>query len=162
MIHEVTSFSFTHWLRYGCLLWQQMSRFIILQSTLHCKYFDEFVHSVVFMAGIWCNCLERLVQSQLFLYMYKVQYLFPLVQRSDEWNFCEISFMATLISYVTHLKEIVLIRYFSLDLNIMHNVMYGWEQLPIHLSSNELTWSVCSLVNILFFTFSQKPLTISN
>lgn len=151
MIHEVTSFSFTHWLRYGCLLWQQMSRFIILQSTLHCKYFDDFVHSVVFMAGTWCNCLERLVQNQLSLF-----------SLPDGWNFSEISFMAILISYVTHWKEIVLIRYSSLDLNTMHNFMYGWEQLPIHRSSNELTWSVCSLVNILFIIFSQKPLTISN
>lgn len=134
----------------------------LLFCKVHYKHFDEFVHSVMFYV-IALNVLCRSILA-CFLYMYKVQYLYFLVQKSNGWNFSEISFMAILNSYVTHLKEIVLIIYSSLDLNIMHNVMYGWEQLPIHLSSNELswTWSVCSSVNILFLTFSQKPLTISN
>lgn len=137
---------------------------------LFCKvlYIANILMNLCTLSCLWLGhdviALNVLCRTNLacFLYMYKVQYLFPLVQRSDGWNFSDISFMAILISYVTHLKEIVLIRYSSLDLNTMHNVMYGWEQLFIHLSSNELTWSVCSLVNILFFTFSQKPLTISN
>lgn len=137
---------------------------------LFCKvlYIANILMNLCTLSCLWLGhdviALNVLCRTNLacFLYMYKVQYLYPLVQRSDGRNFSERSFMAIWISYVTHLKEIVLIRYSSLDLNTMHNFMYEWEQLPIHLSSNELTWSVCSFVNILFFTFSQKPLTISN
>lgn len=88
---------------------------------LFCKvlYIANILMNLCTLSCLWLGhdviALNVLCRTNLacFLYMYKVQYLYPFVLRSDGWNFSE-------ISYVTHLKEIVVIRYSSLDLNTMH------------------------------------------
>lgn len=121
---------------------------------LFCKvlYIANILMNLCTLSCLWLGhdviALNVLCRTNIacFLYMYKVQYLYPFVLRSDGWNFSE-------ISYVTHLKEIVVIRYSSLDLNTMHVWMRTTSHPP------KLKWAnvICLFVSkhFVYYLFSK-------